>query len=131
MSHQITSRHITIKDYPTPHVFTGSSRGEETDRNEVLDRLFFVLMGCKLLKEPFFYRSLLPAFEIDLSSARPCFEPMNRSSLIEGFCEETLPEETLEYDLIVQMPPRNRYSIELEVKSIRKAEPIIVEPEWI
>ena len=43
----------------------------------------------------------------------------------------TLPEETLEYDVIVQMPPRKRYTIELEVKSIKKAEPIIVEPEWI
>lgn len=48
-----------------------------------------------------------------------------------GSYEMTLPEETLEYDLIVQMPPKNRYSIELEVKSIRKAELIIVEPEWI
>lgn len=131
MSHEMASRHITIKDYPIPYAFTGSSRREETDMNEVLDRLFFLLMRQELLEESFSYRGLLPAFEIDLSSVRPYFEPMNRSSLIEEFCEEILPEETLEYDVIVQMPPRKRYTIELEVKSIKKAEPIIVEPEWI
>lgn len=131
MSYKTASRPITTKDYPIQYAFTGSSRGEETDISEVSDRLFFVSMSQELLKKLLSYRSLLPAFEIDLSSVRPYFEPMTSSSLIEGFCEEIPPEETLEYDIIVWMPPRKRYSIELEVKSIKKAEPIIVEPEWI
>lgn len=131
MSYKTASRPITTKDYPNQYAFTGSSSGEETDISEVLDRLFFVSMSQELLKKLLSYRSLLPAFEIDLSSVRPCFEPMTRSSLIEESYEEILPEETLEYDVIVQMPPRKRYTIELEVKSIKKAEPIIVEPEWI
>jgi hypothetical protein len=56
---------------------------------------------------------------------------MTRTSLIEEFYEEILPEEILEYDIVVCMSPRKSYTIELEVKSIRKAEPKIVEPEWM
>ena len=56
---------------------------------------------------------------------------MTGTSLIVEFGETILPEEILEYDVIVQMPPRRRYTIELEVEGIRKAEPRIIEPEWI
>lgn len=126
---EITSWDVITEDYPIPHAFTGSSRREETDISEILDWFFFILMRQELLKKPFFYRSLLPSFEIDLSSVRPYFEPRSETSLIEESYEEILPKEMLEYDVVVQMPPRRRYIIELEVKSIRKAEPKIVEPE--
>jgi len=129
--YKTASRPIATKDYTIQYAFTGSSRGEETDISEVSNRLFFETMSQGLLKKLFSYRSFLPAFEIDLSSVRPCFEPMTRSSLIEESYEEVLPWETLEYNVIVQMAPRKRYTIELEVKSIKKAEPIIVEPEWV
>lgn len=128
---EITSQDLTTKDYPISYAFTGSSRREETDISEILDRLFFVLTRQELFRQPFFYRSLLPSFEIDLSSVHPLFEPLTRTSSIEEFYEEILPEEILEYDVVVRMPPRKKYTIELEVKSIRKAEPRVVEPEWI
>lgn len=38
-------------------------------------------------------------------------------------------EEALEYGVVVRIPPKRRYSVELEVKSIKKAEPKVVEPE--
>lgn len=38
-------------------------------------------------------------------------------------------EETLEYNIIIRMPPRKRYNIELKVKSIKRAEPRVVEPD--
>lgn len=129
MFYEITSHDVTTKDYSIPYSFTGSSRREESDIREILAWPFF-LMRQELHKQPFFYRSL-PPFEIDLSSVRPHFEPMNRISLIEEFYEEILPEEALEHDIVVRMPPRKRHTIELEVKSIKKAEPRIVEPEWI
>ncbi len=131
MLYEITSRDVTTKDYLIPYAFTGSSMGEETDISEILERLLFALIRQELFRQPFFYRSLLPSFEIDLSSVHPHFEPITGTSLIEEFYEEILPEETLEYDIIVRMPPRKRYTIELEVKNIKKAEPRIVEPEWI
>lgn len=37
----------------------------------------------------------------------------------------------LEYDVVVSIPPKRRYSVMLDVISIRKAEPKIVEPEFI
>lgn len=42
---------------------------------------------------------------------------------------KSLFEEILEYDIIVKMPPKEKYTIELEIKSIKKAEPKIVEEE--
>lgn len=127
----ITSQDVTTRDYPISDALTGSSRREETDISEILDRRLFVWRRQELGRQPFFYRTLPPSFEIDLSSVRPYFKPMTMPSLIETFYEETPREETLEYDIVVRMPPRKRYTVELEVKSIKKAEPRIVEPEWI
>ena len=128
---EIASQVVTTKDYPVPSPFTGGSRREEAEISEISDQLFFVLTRQELLKKPFFYRSLLASFEIDLSSVRPYFEPMTKTSLIEEFYEEILPEEMLEYNIVVRMPPRKRYTIELEIKGVKRAEPKIVEPKWI
>ena len=38
-------------------------------------------------------------------------------------------EEILDYDMIVRMPPRKTYSINLEIISIKKAEFKIIEPD--
>lgn len=120
---EMISRDVVTKDYPIPDAFTGSSR--EKIYMSGIEALSFAAMVHDLG-----YQSLRSSFEIDLSSVHPCFVPKTRTSLIEEFYEEILPEETLEYDIIVKMPPRKRYSIELEVKGIKKAEPRIVEPEW-
>ena len=131
MLSESVSQVVTTKDYSVPSPFTGGSRREEAAISEISDRLFFVLTGQELFKKPFFYRSLLTSFEIDLSSVHPYFEPMTATSLIEEFYEETLLEEMLEYNVVVRIPPIKRYTIELEIKSVKRAEPKIVEPEWI
>lgn len=131
MLSESASQVVTTKDYPVPSPFTGGSRREEAEISEISDRLFFVSTGQELFKKPFFYRSLLTSFEIDLSSVHPCFEPMTTTSLIEEFYEEILLEEMLEYNVVVRIPPIKRYAIELEIKSVKRAEPKIVEPEWI
>jgi hypothetical protein len=128
---EITSGDVMTKDYPIPYVFTGSSRSEETDIGEILDWFFFILMRQELLKKPLFYRSLLPSFKIDLSSVYPLFEPMSETYVTEVLSEEDIISEVLEHDFVVRMPPRRRYAIELEVKSIKKASPRFVESEWI
>ena len=38
-------------------------------------------------------------------------------------------EEELEYDIVVRMPPRRRYTIRLDIKSVRKASPKIIDPD--
>ena len=128
MSYEITSRDVTVQDYPIPYVFTESSKREETDKNEIIDWLFSALMR-QGWKNPVFYRSLLSSIEIDSSSVRPHFEPINRTSLIEEYFEEILLEEPLEYDIIVRMPPVKEYTMWVKVKSVEKATPRIVEPE--
>lgn len=39
--------------------------------------------------------------------------------------------EVEECDIVVHMPPKRRYSIELDIKSITKAKPKFIEPEPI
>jgi hypothetical protein len=128
---EIASRVVTTKDYPDPSPFISGSRREETNISETLDWLSFVLMKRESLKKPSFYRSLSLSFEIDLSSVHPLFKPLSETYVTEVLLEQDIVNEMLEHDFVVRMPPRRRYTIELEVKSIKKAEPRIVEPELI
>jgi len=57
------------------------------------------------------------------------FESKNETSLIEEMLEITVPEDMLEFDIVVQMPPIKEWSARLRVKSVEKATPHIVEPE--
>lgn len=52
-----------------------------------------------------------------ISSAK---EPIKRSSL----------EEDIEYDVVVHLPPKRSYLVNVKIESIRRAEPNIVEPEF-
>lgn len=56
------------------------------------------------------------------------------SSLEESFVETTeeiVSEEMLEYNVVVRIPPKRSYTIQMRVESIEKGKPIIVEPEGI
>ncbi|MCD6231266.1 hypothetical protein J7K28_01375 [Candidatus Aerophobetes bacterium] len=103
---------------------------EEIAIREMLNWPLFSLIKQKLLTK-LFYQSLLASFEIDLSSVYPRFEPVTITSSVEEFYEEILPEETLEHDIIVRMPPVKQYIIEVKIKSVEKAIPRIVEPEGL
>ncbi len=37
-------------------------------------------------------------------------------------------EDSIEYDIFVRIPPKKSYIVKVDVKSIRKAEPNVVEP---
>jgi len=43
--------------------------------------------------------------------------------------KEIIPEEMLEHDIVVKMPPKRKFSIKARITCIRKAEPRIVIPE--
>ena len=118
---EVISQDITAQDYPIPYPFTGSSRKEDTDISEILDWPVQV----------FSYQSLQPLSEIDLSSVHPKFEVVSETYATENLTEENIIDEMLEYDIIVRMPPRRMYTVTLEIMSIKKAEPRVVEPDWI
>jgi hypothetical protein len=120
MSQEITYRDVITKDYPTPDVFTGSSK-EGIDISEI--RLLFPTKG------PGFYRSLLPSFEIDLSSVYSKLKCKTETYVTELLSEEDIISAMLTQDFIVKMPPVEEYTIWVKVKSVEKATPRIVEPE--
>jgi hypothetical protein len=45
--------------------------------------------------------------------------------------KDIIPDELYEYDIIVPLIPKKRYNIKLEIKSRKKANPTIVDPDWI
>ncbi|MFB3766237.1 MAG: hypothetical protein ACE14P_13460 [Methanotrichaceae archaeon] len=65
------------------------------------------------------------------TSALPPSEIKKRPASEKVHVEETINGEVQEYDIAVRIPPKRRYSVELDIKRIRKAEPNIVEPESI
>jgi len=65
------------------------------------------------------------------TSALPPSEIKKKPASKKAHVEEIFNEAVQEYDIAVRIPPERRYSVELDVKRIRKAEPKIVEPEPI
>jgi hypothetical protein len=118
---------VTYGDSPIQYFSSPSTGIEEIDIMEIRDNVLSTWMR-KRPKEPFYY-SLISLFEIDLSSIWPHFEIKSEIPLIEEILEKVIPEDMLEFDIIVRMPPMKEWSARLRVKSVEKATPRIVEPE--
>lgn len=77
--------------------------------------------------KPIFNLALRFFFELDFSSVFPTFQPKDTSSLIEELVFENIFEfdfiEDLEFDLDIRMPPKRRYTIEIEIINKKKATP--------
>jgi hypothetical protein len=123
--YQLTKQDIVYVDYPI-QLFSISSIGEE--RIGITDIVSGLLSSCAL-ELHYLYRSLFPGPEIDLSSIQSYFEIKNETSLIEKPSEIAISEDMLEFDIVIRMPPKKEWSVQLKVESIEKAKPHIVEPE--
>lgn len=129
--YQPRGQDVTSHIYPIPHLFSGSST-EQTDINEILDNLFSTWV--REIKGVFyFYQSLLPVLELDLSSVCPRFEIKSETSMIEikEISEEIIVAGMIKDDFIVKMPPIREHTLRVKIKSIEKAHPHIVEPEGV
>ena len=123
--YQQTRQDVTYQDYPYP--FAVSSSIEEIDIGETLDKYSSIWMRQKPLKGTLAYR----VFEIDSSSVLLRFETKNETSLMKGVIKEATFEEVIEYDMVVRIPPKRRYTIQMSVKNVEKGELRIVEPDGI
>jgi hypothetical protein len=119
---------VTYSDYPVQYPPSVSSM-ERIDRSEIFDSLIFSRLRQKLPTPRFQHLILSSLLEIESSSVQPSLVLKSENSSMGKTFEERNFEEILEYDVIVRIPPRKRYTIDLHIKEIRKAEPIIVEPE--
>lgn len=71
-------------------------------------------------------QGLGPRIEIDASSLRPEFYVVSESFWTKA---TQLHEEALEHDVYVALSSKRRYVIELEIGSVRRAEPNVVDPD--
>jgi hypothetical protein len=125
--YQLTKQDIIYRGYPI-QCFSISSIGEEKlDLTDIISSLSYIW------KQKLLYSYLNFRWKIDLSSIRLHFEIKNETSVkdtfTEGILEEDLFLEMVEHDYIVKMPPKRRYTIELDIKNIRRGEPGIFEIE--
>ena len=132
MMYQPTLRDVTYQCYPFQYSPAVSSEVGEMDKNDVWDNLLSTLIREKRFRMPFLpYQSLVSLLETDWSSVWPHFEIKNETSLIEERFETTIPEDMVEFDIIVRMPPMKEWTARLKVRGVEKATPHIVEPEEI
>jgi hypothetical protein len=99
------------------------------DMEEIFSELLVNWAREKSINIPISYQALMLLFEIDLSSVLPRFEV--RSETFERETIEIFPEEELEFNIFVRMPPVKRWTARVRVKNIRKATPHVSEPEGI
>ncbi|MBI5195245.1 MAG: hypothetical protein HZA10_02865 [Nitrospirae bacterium] len=67
-----------------------------------------------------------PEFDIASYSGSTALIPENETYKY----KEIIPEEMLEHDIFVKMPPKKKYTIKAKIVCVRKAEPQIVIPEY-
>lgn len=116
----LTSEEVTSPDYPVRCPPSASSV-DWLDGSEMLDSL----ISGWLRQKP----SLPSLPEIDSSSVHQSARIKSKTSSIGKTFEEVISEEMLEYDEIVHIPPKKRYAINIRVKEIRKAVPVITTPD--
>lgn len=124
--YQLTIQDVTYRDYPI-QFSSPSTSIEEIDIRDIWDSVL-----SKWVRERpkgLFYHSLISLLETDLSSIWPHFEIKRETSMFEEILERELPDDMLEFDIVVRMPPMKVWSARVRVKSVEKATPCIVEPE--
>lgn len=55
----------------------------------------------------------------------------NETVNLQTSIKDIIPDELCEYDIVIPLIPKKRYNIKLEIKGRRKADPTIVDPDWI
>jgi len=116
-----------IRDYPMQNFNSASTGIEEIDIMNMMDKRLFSLKDESIQK--FFYKNSTPLLNADSSSIRPYFELKKETTLNEEILEITIPENMLEFDIVVKMSPKKEWTARMKVKSVEKATPHIVEPE--
>jgi hypothetical protein len=129
MMYQLTMQEVTYRDYPIQYSPSLSTGIEEIDVIDLRERVLSNILR-EQPKRPF-YSSLISLLETDLSSIWPHFEIKSETSRFEEISEREIPEDMLEFDIAVRMPPVKEWYARVKVKSVEKATPRIVEPEGI
>ncbi len=137
MNPLMTMEEVTNSDYPIQpqYLYSPSTSIEGVDKGDFLINVIVNLIRQNLRRPSYFsFGSIL---ETDLSSIRPHIEIKSETSSIEEvgkditriISEEEIFLEMVEQDFVVRMPPKKRYKIQVLVRSIKKGEPRMVEPD--
>ena len=86
---------------------------------------------CITLVETLRALTLRALLKVDSSSVLPRFEVTSDTYSIEPILDERIPDDMLEYDVVVRMPPKREYSVVIKVVSREKAVSRIVEPDYL
>lgn len=106
-----------------------ASMDEEIDINDCLGISSDSLVKREALKKAIWHGNLLAMFEVDWSSIIPSLQCKNETFAAKGFFQAIIPTPTIEYDMVVSMSPKRRYTVNLNIEKIRKGTPKPISPE--
>lgn len=121
-------QNVTSPILPSQFLPSGSST-DDTERRELA--ILFLLTEISKRIKGILYESIEDLIEIDVSSIAPRFKIRNVISFKEEISEKIIPGESIEEAIFIHLPPKRRYTINLEIKSRKKAAPKIINLEWI
>lgn len=123
----LTYQEVTTRCYPIGEFNSPSTNVEEM--SEVLEGAVSNLV--KMLSKIKDYSSLISFLEIDRSTVYPIFKSKSETFASGIMLEDMFNEEIVEHDVVICMPPKKRYTVEINIQAIRKGEPKVIEPEEI
>jgi len=121
-------QNVTSPILPSQFLPSGSST-DDTERKELSILYLFTEISKKI--KGILYESIEDLVEIDISSVAPRFKIRNVISFKEEISEKLIYGEGIEEAIFIHLPPKRRYTINLEIKSRKKATPKIIDLEWI
>jgi hypothetical protein len=122
---------VTNCCYPIGGFYSPSTSMEE-EMSEVLEYIVSIFLKKKFYQK--FYPNLGSLLRIDWSTVYPNFEIKSETFVSDVILKDIFYKdykEIVEHDVVVCMPPKKRYTLEINIKTIRKGEPKIIEPEEI
>jgi len=93
------------------------------------DTASWSMLDTGVTKEPSSLRVLFTRIVLDPSSwLEPMVEARENTFPTDDELEAEIIEQEMEHDVVVQLPPKQSYRVELEIKSTDKGRPVIIEP---
>jgi len=104
-----------IEPFPSVRLGSSSTDGEDIDWLNLeyfITKSHYSIGYCLTFDVASHLESVFPNVEKETSKSK-----------------EIIPDEMLEHDIVVKMPPKRKFSIKARIRRIRKAEPRVVIPE--
>jgi len=126
---EVSSTNIQIRDDLNPSEFDNSSSRVDLSKYELIGLSLFDLWKRSRIKKDKIFHILPKIFETDFSSVFPLLEPESSNSLREYIKQKIDSRLEIGYDIILNLPSKRKYILDLEITKKKRAVPKIILPD--